>query len=69
MRFSGLRRRCESCLVGWQGLDGNVLLRAYYATEMLPMTLVEIIAANLKTLRELRGLGQHEVAERIGVRR
>ncbi len=33
------------------------------------MTLVEIIAANLKTLRELRGLGQHEVAERIGVSR
>jgi len=33
------------------------------------MGLIEIIAANLKTLRELRGVGQHDVAERIGVSR
>jgi len=33
------------------------------------MSLIENIAANLKTLRDLRGVGQHDVAERIGVSR
>lgn len=36
---------------------------------MVSMGLIEILAANLRTLRDLRGLGQSDVADTVGVSR